>query len=80
MWTSRRFLQPISLGLAVQAGHFVPRRKPDFPHGSIAGSGHSVSLDSKVSGDRIKDGEEILGLLRRFETPHPPLALSGRLM
>jgi hypothetical protein len=66
--------------LAVQAGHFVPGCKPDCPRGSVAGSGDSVSVGSEVSGDGIKDGEETLCLLRRFKPPHPPLALSGRLM
>jgi hypothetical protein len=73
-------LQPVSVGLAVQAGNFVPGCKTDFPHGSVAGSGDSVSLGSKVSGYGIKDGEETLCLLRRFEPFHPPLALPGRLM
>jgi hypothetical protein len=64
----------------VQAGHFVPSCKPNFPHGSVAGSGDSVSVGSEVGGDRIKDGEETLCVLRRFEPLHPPLALPGRLM
>ena len=58
----------------------VPDCKTDFSHDSVAGCWDSVSLGSKVSGDGIKDRQEPLGLGRRFEALHPPLALSSWLM
>ena len=39
-----------------------------------------MTVGSEVSGDGIKDGEESLCLLRRFESSHPPLSLSRWLM
>ena len=39
-----------------------------------------MSVGSEVSGNRIKDREKALRLLRRFEALHPPLALSSWLM
>jgi hypothetical protein len=60
--------------------HFVRGCKSDCLHGSVAGSGDSMSVGSEAAGDGIKEGEETLGLLRRLEPPHPALALPGWLM
>jgi len=36
-----------------------------------------MSVGSEVSGNRIKDGEKALCLLRRFEAVHPPARVVG---
>ena len=49
-------------------------------HLAIGFGGQAVATRAEVRGDRAVGGEEPLSVARALETPHPPLALPGRLV
>src|SRR3954466_10496293 len=62
------------------AGDLGPGLKGLGPGGSVLGGGAVIAAEVEEIVDPVMGGEEALGLARRLEPLHLPLASSGRLV